>query len=153
MDVLHDWADEQCVAILHAIRRAAPDSATLLVVEDLIPERPADPSASTLDIIRLTTTGGRERTVDQLSNLFDTEQCRNADPTAATPTEGSRLEEHPEHPRHHLRRPTQHQLAVALTQKSGQTHRASQEGVPWPADMRDVGQDQNATAASGRCLA
>jgi O-methyltransferase domain len=44
----------------------------VLVVEDLIPEGPADPTASTLDIIMLTMTGGRERTVDQLSNLFDT---------------------------------------------------------------------------------
>jgi hypothetical protein len=71
MEVLHDWADEQCVAILNAIRRAAPDSATVLVVEDLIPEEHADPGASTLDIIMLTLTGGRERTVDQLSTLFD----------------------------------------------------------------------------------
>jgi len=69
--VLHDWADEQCVAILRAIRRAAPDSATVLVVEDLMPEERAAPGASTLDIIMLTVTGGRERTVDQLSNLFD----------------------------------------------------------------------------------
>ena len=71
MEVLHDWADEQCVAILSAIRRAAPDSATVLVVEDLLPEEQAAPSASTLDIIMLTVTGGRERTVDQLRNLFD----------------------------------------------------------------------------------
>jgi C-methyltransferase len=70
MEVLHDWADEQCVAILNAIRRAAPGSATALVVEDLIPEERADPSASTLDIIMLTLTGGRERTVAQLSTLF-----------------------------------------------------------------------------------
>jgi C-methyltransferase len=71
MEVLHDWADEQCVAILNAIRRAAPDSATVLVVEDLMPEEHADPGASTLDIIMLTVTGGRERTADQLGNLFD----------------------------------------------------------------------------------
>jgi hypothetical protein len=71
MEVLHDWADEQCVAILNAIRRAAPGSATVLVVEDLMPEEHADPGASTLDIIMLTVTGGRERTVDQLSKLFD----------------------------------------------------------------------------------
>ena len=71
MDVLHDWGDEQCVAILSAIRRAAPDSATVLVVEDLMPEDRADPSASIPDIVMLTMTGGRERTVDQLSNLFD----------------------------------------------------------------------------------
>ena len=71
MEVLHDWADEQCVAILSAIRRAAPDSATVLVLEDLMPEDRADPGASTADIVMLTMTGGRERTVDQLSNLFD----------------------------------------------------------------------------------
>ena len=71
MEVLHDWADEQCVAILDAIRRAAPENATVLVVEDLIPEQHAGPSASTLDIVMLTVTGGRERTVDRLSNLFD----------------------------------------------------------------------------------
>jgi hypothetical protein len=71
MEVLHDWPDEQCVAILSGIRRAAPPNATVLVVEDLIPEEQADSGASTLDIIMLTLTGGRERTVDQLSNLFD----------------------------------------------------------------------------------
>ncbi len=71
MEVLHDWPDEQCVAILSGIRRAAPPNATVLVVEDLIPEERADSGASTLDVIMLTLTGGRERTVDQLSNLFD----------------------------------------------------------------------------------
>lgn len=71
MDVLHDWADEQCVAILSAIRRAAPDSATVLVLEDLMPEDRADPGASIPNIVMLTMTGGRERTVDQLSKLFD----------------------------------------------------------------------------------
>jgi hypothetical protein len=71
MEVLHDWADEQCVAILSAIRRAAPEGATVLVLEDLMPEDRADPGASTVDIVMLTMTGGRERTVDQLSNLFD----------------------------------------------------------------------------------
>jgi C-methyltransferase len=71
MKVLHDWADEQCVAILNAIRRAAPEGATVLVVEDLMPEDRADLGASIPDIVMLTMTGGRERTVDQLSNLFD----------------------------------------------------------------------------------
>jgi len=48
MEVLHDWPDEQCVAILSAIRRAAPHNATVLVVEDLIPEQQAESDASTL---------------------------------------------------------------------------------------------------------
>ena len=71
MKVLHDWGDDQCVAILNAIRRAAPEGATVLVVEDLMPEDRADPGASIPNIVMLTMNGGRERTVDQLSNLFD----------------------------------------------------------------------------------
>jgi hypothetical protein len=71
MRVLHDWADEQCVAILSAIRRAAPEGATVLVVEDVLPDDRADPRASIPDIVMLAMTGGRERTVDQLSTLFD----------------------------------------------------------------------------------
>ena len=43
----------------------------MLVVEDLMPEDRADPGASIPDIVMLTMTGGRERTVDQLSKLFD----------------------------------------------------------------------------------
>jgi hypothetical protein len=32
MEVLHDWPDKKCGAILSAIRHAAPDNATVLVV-------------------------------------------------------------------------------------------------------------------------
>jgi C-methyltransferase len=71
MEVLHDWSDQECVTILGAIRRAAPDHATLLVIESLIPEGVADPRAYTLDVIMLAVTGGRERTANQLSALFD----------------------------------------------------------------------------------
>jgi O-methyltransferase domain len=70
MEVLHDWPDKKCGAILSAIRHAAPDNATVLVVEDLMPEEQSDPRGSTLDVIMLTITGGRERTVDQF-NLFE----------------------------------------------------------------------------------
>jgi C-methyltransferase len=71
MEVLHDWADEECVAILDAIRRAAPDNATVLVVEDLMPREHHGRDATTLDIIMLTLMGGRERTTDELSVLFN----------------------------------------------------------------------------------
>lgn len=50
MEVLHDWTDENCVAILRTIRRAAHDSSRLLIIEGVIPEEQADPRASTLDI-------------------------------------------------------------------------------------------------------
>jgi hypothetical protein len=71
MEVLHDWADQECIAILTAIRRAAPADSTLLIVEGVIPEGRTDPRAVTLDIIMLTITGGRERTAAQFSALLD----------------------------------------------------------------------------------
>lgn len=69
MEVLHDWADEECVAILRAVRRAAHDGSRLLIIEGVVPDEQADPRSSTLDIIMLTVTGGRERTKDALSAL------------------------------------------------------------------------------------
>ncbi|MGH3845006.1 MAG: methyltransferase [Pseudonocardiaceae bacterium] len=69
MEVLHDWEDEECVAILRAIRRAAHDDSRLLVIEGVISEERADPRARTLDIVMLT--GGRERTATEFSALFD----------------------------------------------------------------------------------
>ena len=71
MEILHDWPDEQCIAILGAIGRAGGEDCTLLVVEGVIPHGPADPRSCTLDAVMLTVTGGRERTVDQLRSLFD----------------------------------------------------------------------------------
>jgi O-methyltransferase len=71
MEVLHDWADEECVAILRAIRRAAHDSSRLLIIEGVIPEEQPDPRASVLDIVMLTLTGGRERTTNEFSALFE----------------------------------------------------------------------------------
>jgi C-methyltransferase len=70
MEVLHDWADEECVTILSAIRHAAHDDSRLLVIEGVIPEDRADPRAATLDIIMLTVTGGRERTAAAFEMLF-----------------------------------------------------------------------------------
>jgi C-methyltransferase len=71
MDVLHDWPDEQCIAILQAIRRSARLDSTLLIVEGIVAEQAADPGSATLDVIMLAPTGGRERTADQLDTLLD----------------------------------------------------------------------------------
>lgn len=85
---------QQCVAILRAIRRAAHDGSRLLVIEGVIPEEQADPRASTLDIVMLTATGGRERTADALSALF--EQARVClDKVIATASPMHIIEAHP----------------------------------------------------------
>jgi hypothetical protein len=71
MDVVHDWPDEECVAILRAVRRAAPAEATVLVVEAIVPDGPVDARTATLDVLMLMLTGGRERTADELRVLLD----------------------------------------------------------------------------------
>lgn len=70
MEVIHDWDDEASIAILSAIRRAAPPGAAVLVIEGVVRDEQPDPRAQTLDIIMLTVTGGRERTASQLRDLF-----------------------------------------------------------------------------------
>ncbi len=44
MEVLHDWPDEDCVAILTAIHRAAHEESTLLIIEGVLPEGHKDPA-------------------------------------------------------------------------------------------------------------
>ena len=70
MEIIHDWPDAECVAILSAIRRAAEPGASVLVIENVLEEE-ADPRGHTLDVIMLAVTGGRERTASQLSELFN----------------------------------------------------------------------------------
>ena len=69
MEVLHDWADAEALAILAAVRRAATDDAKVLVVEGILPED-LDPGALTIDVIMLAVTGGRERTAEELTRLL-----------------------------------------------------------------------------------
>ena len=71
MDVIHDWPDDECVAILKAIRRAAAPGARVLVIETVLAEEGPDPTGRTLDVIMLAVTGGRERTLAQLNRLFE----------------------------------------------------------------------------------
>ena len=79
MEVLHDWPDPEAVEILQAIRRAASTGATVLVIENVLPDQDPDPRGHTLDIIMLAVTGGRERTPSQLSRLFS--QAGLSEPT------------------------------------------------------------------------
>ena len=84
MEVLHDWADAEALAILTAIRRAAPDEAKVLIIEGILPEH-LDPQSLTLDVIMLTVTGGRERTTGELADLLD---AAGLQLTRVTDTEG-----------------------------------------------------------------
>jgi C-methyltransferase len=71
MEVLHDWPDAEAAEILGAIRTVAPPGATVLVIENVLPDQGPDPRGHTLDVIMLAVTGGRERTPSELTQLFN----------------------------------------------------------------------------------
>jgi hypothetical protein len=71
MEVVHIFGDAQAVALLQAIRRAAPADATLLVIEQMIPDEPGPHWAKTLDIHMLALLGGRQRSRQEYASLLD----------------------------------------------------------------------------------
>jgi hypothetical protein len=70
MEVIHDWADEESLAIFKAIRRAAKPGATLLLIEQMVPNNPGPHWSKTLDIHMLTLVGGKQRTRDEYAALL-----------------------------------------------------------------------------------
>ena len=71
--VVHDWDDDEAVAILASCRDAMTDRSVLLIVERLLegPNRGAE--AKLMDLTMLVMLGGRERTEDGYAQL-----CRRA---------------------------------------------------------------------------
>lgn len=76
MEVIHDWADPEALAILRGIRRAASAGAVLLIIEGVMSEDEADARVRTLDVVMLTVTGGRERTARRLGALLHSADFR-----------------------------------------------------------------------------
>jgi hypothetical protein len=75
--VIHDWDDAEATAILRTCRRAMADTATLLLVEALLPERAAeDPAAVRMDLHMLALLHGRERTRREYAGLLATAGLR-----------------------------------------------------------------------------
>jgi C-methyltransferase len=70
MEIMHDWADAECLAILSAVRRAAAPGARVLVIETILHDTEPDPRGRMLDVIMLAISGGRERTASEFSELF-----------------------------------------------------------------------------------
>ena len=68
--ILHDWDDERCVAILGQCRRAMPDHGKLLVVELVLPPGDEPSLGKWLDLHMLVLLGGRERTATEYDALF-----------------------------------------------------------------------------------
>jgi SAM-dependent methyltransferase len=73
--ILHDWNDAQCLAILKNIRRAIASDGRLLIAEMLMPEPVNGPHpAVDLDLLMMVLTGGKERTENQYRDLLGEEK-------------------------------------------------------------------------------
>jgi SAM-dependent methyltransferase len=71
MTVIHDWSDEDAVAIFKNIRAHAPAGARLVLAEAIIDESAKESFPIDLDIEMLVFASGRERTESQWRSLLD----------------------------------------------------------------------------------
>jgi predicted O-methyltransferase YrrM len=69
--ILHDWDDEECIAILRSCRRAMGPGARLLVVEVIMPPGNEPSFGKTQDINMLINVGGSERTEAEYRALYE----------------------------------------------------------------------------------
>ena len=69
-NVIHDWPDDDAVAILSNVRRAAGPGATLLLVEFVIPAHHRPFAGKWTDLEMLVQAGARERTEDEFRKLY-----------------------------------------------------------------------------------
>ena len=83
--ILHDWEDEECVAILRVIRNAMPEHGVVLVLERDLGGPNENAPAKLSDLNMLVNPGGRERSADEYAALFIAAGLRyvGATPTAA----------------------------------------------------------------------
>lgn len=68
--ILHDWNDEQCVAILRHCAESLPQGGRVLVVEMIISEDGKPSPAHLMDVNMLVLLPGKERTVTEYGILF-----------------------------------------------------------------------------------
>ncbi len=71
-NILHDWDDDRCHAILENLLRAMPADATLLIVEAVVQNGNRPDFGKMMDLQMLTGTGGRERTKKDFAALLTT---------------------------------------------------------------------------------
>ena len=82
-NIIHDWEDDQAVAILTNCRRAMADGARLLLVERYIADDPREAlPVLHADLEMLVNVGGRERTTDEYATLLARSGFRLAQTTS-----------------------------------------------------------------------
>ena len=69
--IIHDWNDEQSVAILKNCHRVLPDGGKLILVEAVVPATSEPHFSKFIDLNMLVMTGGRERTEAEFRKLYE----------------------------------------------------------------------------------
>ena len=69
--IIHDWSDEQSVAIMKNCHRALPESGKLILVEAVVPDGDEPHFAKFIDLNMLVMTGGKERTEAEFRKLYE----------------------------------------------------------------------------------
>ena len=69
-NVLHDWDDSQTQRILQNVRRSASSGSRVLIAELLIPETNPPFAVTSLDLVMLFETGGKQRTAREFEQLL-----------------------------------------------------------------------------------
>lgn len=64
-NIIHDWNDTQATVILRNCRRALPDDGALVLIEYCLGDDNAPSLGKTIDLVMMTITGGKERTMDE----------------------------------------------------------------------------------------
>ena len=68
--VIHDWSEDQCVAILSNCREAMKPGGRVLIVEMVLPTGDAPHPGKLLDLAMLVMPGGQERTEEEYGTLL-----------------------------------------------------------------------------------
>lgn len=69
--IIHDWNDEQSMAIMKNCQRALPENGKLILVEAVVPPGDEMHFAKFIDLNMLVMTGGRERTEEEFRQLYE----------------------------------------------------------------------------------
>lgn len=94
--ILHDWDDTAAINILRTCRSSMGSSGKVLVVEHVIGAPNSNPDGKLMDLSMMVLTGGRERTAEEFSTLFENAGLRLSTivptTTALSVIEGSAIE-------------------------------------------------------------
>ena len=69
-NIIHDWDDERARQILFNCRRAVPECGVLLLVEYCVGDSNTPSIGKSVDLMMLTLTGGKERTLHEHDKLL-----------------------------------------------------------------------------------